>query len=167
MKMPFGYALHCDPVVSEYSDLVDLNRWPIRTHPEASLYTASTAQCVQLEEQLVAENIARTLCTCVDFPRLTRQVYEDGSRVFIEMGAGSNCSRWVDETLKGKPHLSISMNRNGQEDSVTIMRSLARLLSHRVPMNLTPLFSTSELVANLDQSMYLDLALKSNLSVRR
>ena len=64
----------------------------------------------------IADKMAHMLTSPLDFPRLVHQVYADGARVFIEAGAGGNCARWIDESLKGSPHLALSMNRRGTDD---------------------------------------------------
>ena len=44
------------------------------------------------------------------------------------------------KSLKGKPHLAVSINRKGADDFTSIVRLLARLASHQVPMDLSPLY---------------------------
>ena len=65
--------------------------------------------------------------------------FEDGARIFIELGAGSNCARWVDESLKDKPHAAFSINRKGLDDHAAVLQLLAKLISHQVPMDLSAL----------------------------
>jgi PfaB family protein len=93
-----------------------------------------------LESSEIAERISTMLCSCLDFPSLVRQVYADGARVFIELGANANCSKWIEETLKGSPYAAVAINRRGADDYSSILRMLARLVSHRVPLDLTPLY---------------------------
>ena len=89
---------------------------------------------------MIAEKVASMLISCLDFPTLVRQVYADGARVFIELGANANCSRWIEDTLKGSPFVSVAINRKGADDYTSILRMLARLVSHRVPLDLSPLY---------------------------
>ncbi len=67
-------------------------------------------------------------------------MYADGARIFIELGAGSNCAKWIEETLRGQPMLSISANRKGIDDASAILRVLARLVSHGVNVNLRAIY---------------------------
>jgi acyl transferase domain-containing protein len=62
--------------------------------------------------------------------------------VLIELGANANCSKWIDETLKGSPYAAVAINRRGADDHSSILRMLARLVSHRVPLDLSPLYPT-------------------------
>jgi PfaB family protein len=140
LKAPFSYALHCEPVQSEYRMFVDLFTWPVSSSPVQKLYSAASYSPIQIDQGYIAASISRTLCSRLDFPRLINRVYQDGARCFIELGAGSNCSKWIDETLKGVPHLSLGINRKGLDDYSSLLRVLARLVSHKFDVNLKPLF---------------------------
>lgn len=139
LKAPFNYALHCEPMCSEYDALVELHNCHVNAVPDVALYSAADYAPLCLEQKIIARKIANTLCTCLDFPRLINSVYEDGARLFIELGAGSNCSKWIQQVLKGKPHTAMSINRHGVDDFTSIARVLARLCSHRVSVDLSPL----------------------------
>jgi PfaB family protein len=140
LQAPFQQSLHNPAMASEYNELVYLHDWPLNATPNVHLYSAAAYEPVRLERGELAQNIARTLCTPLDFPRLVERVYTDGARIFIETGAGSNCAKWVGETLKGRPHLAVSMDRKGVDDYSAVLRVVARLVSHRATINLMPLY---------------------------
>ncbi len=140
---PFDHVLHCDPVISEYDELTKLHSFPVSASSEVKLFSAAVDGSLELNSRFLAQSVARALCTCLDFPRLIHQVYADGARVFIETGAGSNCSRWIDETLKEKPHLSVAISRKGSDDFRAILRMLARLAVHQIPVDLKRLYRES------------------------
>lgn len=81
------------------------------------------------------------MCQQLDFPRLVHRVYEDGARIFIEAGSGNVCSRWIDKILENKEHMTVSLNRRGISDHTSIIRALAKLFSHQVSLDLSPLYS--------------------------
>lgn len=140
LQAPFEYALHCAPMRSEFAALADLHSYPVENDPGLRLYSAAQYAPLDLDQRVIAESMARMLTSPLDFPRLVRAAYVDGARVFIEAGAGANCARWIDETLKGEPHLALSMNRRGTDDYHTLVRMAARLFSHRVPLRLSALY---------------------------
>jgi PfaB family protein len=144
LQAPFNHALHNEAMRSEMQALVDLHRSPVVTIPQAKLFSAADYQPLDIEEQAVAHKIGHMLCSHLDFPRLVEQVYASGVRVFVELGAGSNCSKWVDECLQGKIHASIGINRRGVDDLTSIVRVLAKLCAHRTKVDLSPLFYGSE-----------------------
>lgn len=140
LQAPFNYALHCEAIRSEYPLLAELHHWPVHQQPEITLYSAADYQPLPIEQDRIADSIGRMLSTSLDFPRLIERVYQDGARLFVEVGAGSNCAKWIADTLKDRPHFAASINRQGSDDHSSILRLLARLSSQRVPLNLTPLY---------------------------
>jgi len=140
LEAPFNYALHCSAVESEFEALRELHYWPVQNQPGMTLYSAATNAPLSLDQENIARQIAYGLCHRLDFPRLVETAYDDGARIFIELGAGSNCTRWIDESLAGKPHMALSINRKGVDDHASILQMLARLITHGVPVNLTPIF---------------------------
>lgn len=155
LRAPFDYALHCDVMRSEYAELALLHSYPVENQVGLKMYSAANYGLLHLEQPEISHKLAHMLTTSLDFPRLVKKVYADGARVFIEVGAGSNCARWIDEILKtdlaGKlyPHLAVSMNRRGSDDYHTIVRVLARLFSHRVSVNMAPLYRRSNQTAEV------------------
>ncbi len=140
LQAPFNYALHCDAMRSEYDGLVFLHTWPVQSIPDVTLYSASGYAPAMITETALGQGIAKALVNPLDFPRLIHQVYSSGIKIFIEVGAGSNCTRWIDETLKDQPHAALSVNRRGADDQTSILRLLSRLISHQVKVDLSPLY---------------------------
>jgi acyl transferase domain-containing protein len=111
----------------------------VECESEVPIFSAAEYQPLRMESEPIAESFAKMLTSPVDFPRLVEQAYRGGSRVFIELGAGSNCAKWISAVLKDKPHLSVSINQVNVSDHQSILRMLARLISHHIPLNLEPL----------------------------
>ncbi len=144
ITLPFNLALHCEPVRSVYDELLQLNTLPIQNIPESTVYSAAEYGAIAIDSQTVGRSIAHVLSQQVDFPRLVNRVYEDGTRIFIEAGSGTMCSRWIGETLKQKEHLTVTFNRRGIDDHTSIIKGLAVLLSHRVDLDLSPLYANEK-----------------------
>ena len=112
LRAPFEHVLHCPPVRLEFDELVKLHDFATRPPVNGiRLYSAAEYAPVRYDRAFIARAIAETLCTHLDFPRLINQVYADGARLFVELGAGSNCSKWIDEisereTAPGRLHKS-------------------------------------------------------------
>ncbi|KAF3886061.1 MULTISPECIES: PfaB family protein [Nostocales] len=139
-RAPFNHAIHCEPMRSEYQEVVRVNTLPSRNIPGIAFYSSAEYEPVQLESHAIARSLAKGLCQPLDFPRLVNRVYEDGARIFIEAGSGNVCSRWIDKTLENKEHITIPLNRRGIDDHASIIRALGKLLSHQVSVDLSPLY---------------------------
>lgn len=142
--MPINHVIHCEPMQSEYNELVRINSLPVQKVSNTVFYSAAEYAPIALNSSSIGHKIARSLCQCLDFTKLVNRVYNDGCRIFIEVGVGSSCSRWIDETLKQKEHLTVSLNRRGVDAHTSIIKTLAKLFSHRVSLDLSPLYCLSQ-----------------------
>jgi hypothetical protein len=140
---PFDHVIHCQAMQSESQELENLYNLPARKIPGIKFYSAAEYQSIEIESQEIAHNIATGLCQQLDFPRLVNRVYADGAKIFIEAGAGGICSRWIDKNLGDQEHLTVSLNRRGTDDHSSLIKALAKLLSHQVKLNLAPLYDLS------------------------
>lgn len=141
MKAPFSVVIHTEAMMSEYGEFRDLHDLPVtQIQEDITFYSAADYAPVKLEQAVIANNISRMACKQIDFPRLIERAYADGARVFIELGPRSTCARWIDETLGDRDHIAVSIDQMGIDDRTAIVRMLAQLASHHVPMDLSPLY---------------------------
>jgi PfaB family protein len=145
-----NHVIHCEPMQSEYDELVKVNTLPTQANSATIFYSAAEYLPINIDSHLIGKNIAKALCQQLDFPRLVNHVYNDNIRIFIEVGVGSSCSRWISEILKDKEHLTVSLNRRGVDDHTSIIKALAKLFSHRIELDLSPLYSSSNTKINQD-----------------
>ncbi len=141
---PFKHVIHCEAMRSEHAQLAKLNTLPIRNVPNLKFYAAADCQPIRLDSQSIGHSVANTLCHQCDFPRLLHQAYQDGHKIFIEVGAGGICSRWINETLKSEEQITIALNKRGVDDFASILKALAKLLSHRVSLDLSVLYERNQ-----------------------
>lgn len=154
LSVSLGFVMHCEAMHSEYDELVNLNTYPVENIPrDIVFYSASEYAPIAIESRTTAHSTAKVLCKQVDFPRLVNQVYKDGARIFIELGAGNSCSRWIDKILNPKEHITVAFNRRGMDDHTSIIKALATLLSHRVSLDLSSLYSQSKEIFTPVKSM--------------
>jgi 3-hydroxymyristoyl/3-hydroxydecanoyl-(acyl carrier protein) dehydratase len=140
LRAPFKHVIHSPPVQLEYDRFVQLNLADVRNVPGIRFYSAASYAPIQLTSDTIAHSIARVFCQPFDFPRLVQQVYDDGARIFVELGPARNCSHWIDGILKGQDYCALSINKKGANDHASVVRVLAQLFSHRVALNLGPLY---------------------------
>ncbi len=140
--VPIKDVVHNELVRAEFEPLKKLHTMPVTLGSTMDFYTAANYQKTALDADTIGHNIATFYCQMVDFPRLINQVYNDGARIFIELGPQSSCTKWIGETLdaKGKAHLAVGTSRKGASDMLSLMRMAAKLSSHGVKMNLRRLF---------------------------
>jgi len=146
--VPMGFvpAIHSKPAAIEYDGIADLYSMPVNKNCDIKLYSSSCYLPVPIREKTIAYSIAKCFSEQVDFPRLVNKTYEDGARIFVEVGAGRICSTWIDKILQNKNHVVVPLNAKGTDDSLTFSRVLAKLVCHKVDVNLSPLFLDNELL---------------------
>ncbi|MFV9504054.1 MAG: PfaB family protein [Oscillochloridaceae bacterium umkhey_bin13] len=154
-RAPFDSIMHCRPVEPELQALIDFHRFPVGGAPGLQMYTAAHYGPAEPTSEAIAHNIARAVCQPVDFPRLINRAYADGARIFLELGPGNSCTRWVSEnlTLAGKPHLALAVCRRGADEGLTLVQALARLVAHHVPLDLGPLIVPAPATATTGRTL--------------
>lgn len=121
-------------------ELIKLNTLPLSQTPKITFYSAANYQKIKHSSQEIAHSLTQTLIHQLDFPRLVERVYQDDYRIFIEVGVGSNCSRWIKDILQSKEHAVISLHRRGTNDFTSLVKAIAKLLSHHAQLDLSPLY---------------------------
>jgi PfaB family protein len=139
-----NHVIHCQPMVSEYQELVKINTFPVNCISETLFYSAADYNPISLESHCIAESIAQGLCKQLNFPELVNHIYNQNCKIFIEVGVGGNCSRWINKILSGKPHVAIPLNKRKTDDYTSIIKAIAQLLSHQVDVDLSILSKEPE-----------------------
>ncbi|MEH2075436.1 MAG: PfaB family protein [Nostoc sp.] len=149
---PFDHVIHCEAMRSQYEEIKKVNTLPSQNLPGIVFYSAADYQPIVLESDAIAHNIAKGLCQELDFPQLVNRVYGDGVKIFLEAGAGNVCSRWIDKILGNQEHITVSLNRRGMDDHAAMVKALAKLLSHQVNVDLSPLYNKPQGTANQNKA---------------
>jgi len=140
LPMPFKAAIHNPTLASSYDDFLDLYRNPTIRNPDIRFYSAAEYQELELTEDNLSRKMTAMTIHRLDFPRLVNRVYDDGARIFIEVGPQKTCSRWIGTILAGKPHAAIPINKKYQSDTVGILKVLSLLVSHGVQLDLDAIY---------------------------
>ncbi|MCZ6783331.1 MAG: beta-ketoacyl synthase N-terminal-like domain-containing protein, partial [Proteobacteria bacterium] len=133
-------TVHCavaEPVAREYHDF---HLFPTTTPAGMRFYSSAAGDVYEVTRESAADSILEQALRGFDFPRLIERAYENGVRVFLEMGPGSSCSRMVSRILEGRPHVAQSALSAQQGDVSSLLRLLGRLIAERVAVDLQPLY---------------------------
>jgi acyl transferase domain-containing protein/phosphopantetheinyl transferase len=139
-KLPFGRAYHT-PWFEVFSK-------PLRTHfdhlsigkPQVDLYSCVTTERYPDDADQIRQLAAVQWASTVRFRETTEAMYRDGVRIFVEIGPKSNLSGFVDDVLRGKPHIAIPSNVQHRSGILQLHHMLGQLIAHGVNPNLTPLY---------------------------
>lgn len=133
-------TVHCavaEPVAKEYREF---HLFPTTPPAGVRFYSAAAGDVYEVTRESAADSILEQAVTGFDFPRLIERAYEDGVRVFLEMGPGSSCTRMISRILEGRPHVAQAALSAHNGDVSSLLRLLGRLIAERVHVDLQPIY---------------------------
>ncbi len=118
----------------------ELHLFPTDPPPGVRFYSGAWKKSYDVTRDSAADSIVAQAIRSLDFPALIRRAYEDGARLFVELGPQASCTRMIDKILGAQPHLARSACVKNQDGTLTILRLLARLIAERAPADLNALY---------------------------
>lgn len=109
------------PVIRKFAD-----GW-IRRDPVCEVYSCATAEPLPSRLRKAREDVASRWTKPVRFGDTVRRMYEDGYRVFLEVGPRGLMSGAVDDALRGAEHAAIALNSIHRRGIPQIQHALAQL----------------------------------------
>lgn len=114
--------------------------------PIRFISAAQTAP-VTVDSHSIGRAIANTFCSPLDFSALIHNATEQGARLFVEVGADRQTSTLIDkishahasQSTANAATAAIACNAKGADAITSLLKCLAQLISHRVPLSLAPL----------------------------
>jgi acyl transferase domain-containing protein/3-hydroxymyristoyl/3-hydroxydecanoyl-(acyl carrier protein) dehydratase len=118
----------------------ELHLLPTAAPAGARFYSGAWGRAYEVSRESAADSITAQAARPLDFPRLVRQAYEDGARLFIELGPQASATRMIDKILGPLPHVARSACVRGADEVSTVLRLLGQLIAERVPVDLKALY---------------------------
>jgi 3-hydroxymyristoyl/3-hydroxydecanoyl-(acyl carrier protein) dehydratase/malonyl CoA-acyl carrier protein transacylase len=137
-------TVHCEvatPVQGPYRDLHLFNTTP----PEGvTFYSGVLGRAYVVNRDSAADSIVGQALQFFDYTQVINSAYEDGVRLFIEMGPGASCTRMIDQILADRPHLAQAICIKGQDCVANVLHTIARLIAEQVPIDLGVLYNKGQ-----------------------
>jgi len=133
-RLGYNVACHC-PEMKGYSD-----EWRRLHHrstspvPGVRFYTGATSTYYEPTADRAADALLGMATRTLDFPRMVKNAWNDGVRVFLEHGPRDSCTRWVHQALGDKEHIAIPMDRGGRSSLIQVTHAMAQLVAAGVPV---------------------------------
>ncbi len=141
VQSPYNHVIHCPPAEREYDTLFAINQMAISKPPSIRFYFDEHGAQKSLTTQSAAKRITDVTTQQVSFPALVQSAYNDGSRIFVELGPRSACTWWIRDILKEQEFLAIGVNRRSKDDRTGLVLALAQLVSHGVSADISSLYT--------------------------
>ncbi|MBP5511354.1 MAG: polyketide synthase dehydratase domain-containing protein [Kiritimatiellae bacterium] len=111
----------------------------IRYAPNIPIYSCATCEPLPDAPHAINRLIVDQWTEAIHLDWTVNRMYEDGFRFFVEIGARGNMVTAISETLKGKLHQAVAVNRIHRSGLNQLHHALAILAAQGVPVDLTPL----------------------------
>ncbi len=143
--LPFSSpsTVHCSVLREVQDAYVALHQLPTTAPDGIDFYSSATGERYELNRDAAAEAILAQAVSTVDFPRVIRQAYRDGVRLFLEIGPGNSCTRMIEEILTSEEHWSGAVCPATSDPIGQFVSILAQLIAHGVPIDLSPWFTNA------------------------
>lgn len=115
-----------------------LAHW-VRHAPKIPVYSCATATRLAAQPRTIQRLMADQWTSPILFDDTIRQMYEDGFRIFIELGARGNMTNAIDEILKNQAHQAVAVNRIHRSGLTQLQHALGMLAAQGVQLDLTML----------------------------
>ena len=144
-------AMHTPPSQSQHNAIQEFYTLGLKANAcESQVRFISAAQqsAVSIDSQSIAKSIADTFCAPLNFTALINTAYHQGARLFVEVGADRQTSTLIDKIGRQlelgadgaqEQVLAMACNAKGSDTITSLLKCLAQLISHRVPLSLAPL----------------------------
>lgn len=138
--LPGVSTVHCEVALQVEKPYRDLHLFKTIRPEGIRFYSCASGRPYEVNRENAADSILEQALNRIDFPKVIRSAYEDGVRIFLEMGPGNSCTRMIGEILENRPHTAVSACFSGRHEVSSILNLIGQLIAERVPVALTPLY---------------------------
>ncbi len=135
-------TVHCEVARAVEDSYRKLHLFDVRPPRGVDFYSCAFGKKYPLTTTNAADAILAQALDSIDYPQVVERLYDDGARTFIEVGPGSSCTRMISSILGDRPHMARAVCVSGQDATVQLLRLLGQCLAERIPVDLSPLYST-------------------------
>ncbi|HMO58144.1 MAG TPA: hypothetical protein PKC19_12345, partial [Roseiflexaceae bacterium] len=132
-RAPFDHVIHAPPARPYFAELAAFHTLPTGHVAGINFFSTSRAAPLPIEQGALAASMAHATVEQFNFAELVQRVYHSGARIFVELGPGAACTRWIDATLGDQPHAAIALDERG-DGHTGLVRALARMIAYGVPI---------------------------------
>ncbi len=133
-------TVHCDALTPVEQKYRGLHLFPTTPPDGMDYYGCHLAKTYPVTPESAADSITAQALSGFDFPAVVGQAWEDGVRIFLEMGPHATCTRMIDRILRDRSHLALSANFRGEDEYLSLLKFLGNLVAAQIPVSLDALY---------------------------
>ena len=141
-------TVHCEvakPVEKAYRDLHIFETTPPKG---VTFYSGIRGGAYEVTQDSAADSILDQALAPFDYTKVINNAYQDGVRLFVEMGPGNSCARMIGQILEGKQHYAKAICVKGQNSVDNTLQTIARLYVEGVDVDFSVLGLELENISN-------------------
>jgi acyl transferase domain-containing protein/phosphopantetheinyl transferase len=108
--------------------------------PKIEMYSCATARPYPIEPEKIRALAVQQWTKPVKFQQTIKAMYDAGIRVFIEVGPRGSVTAFINDILRGKPHLAVPANVTRRSGIMQMNHALGLLAAHGASMRLDYLY---------------------------
>ena len=140
-----------------------LSHW-VRHVPKIPVYSCATAERLPSQPRNILHLTADQWTAPIRFDATIQRMFEDGFRIFIELGARGNMTNAIGDILKNQPHQAVAVNRIHRSGLVQLHHALGTLAAQGVQLDLTMLHRhRRQRVLDFDKPMSVSVRTESDM----
>ncbi|HXC05704.1 MAG TPA: beta-ketoacyl synthase N-terminal-like domain-containing protein [Bacteroidia bacterium] len=139
MPLHHDIAIHCLPVTPYEKPWRKLHTRKVNQVSGIRFYSNYLDGVYEPTTARVADALTGQALQHIDFPKIVNKAWNDGVRIFVEHGPRNSLNLAIQDILKGKNFLCVSMDRFGQSGVAEAFRAAAELWCAGVAVNLEAL----------------------------
>ena len=133
-------TVHCDAAQPAAEAYRELHVFPATPPSGIRFYSCAKTAAYDVTSRSAADSILSQALQGFDFPATIERAYDDGVRIFLEMGPHASCTRMIARILGKKPYLAVSTSLKGENEYASIIKFLGTLFAENIPVNLDALY---------------------------
>ncbi|AKU92026.1 beta-ketoacyl synthase N-terminal-like domain-containing protein [Vulgatibacter incomptus] len=133
-------TVHCgvvEPVAAAYRRL---HVQPTTAPPGVRFYSGAWAKAYEPTDERAADSILANALHGFDFPAVIEKAWEDGVRIFVELGPQGSCTRMIGRILAGREHLAVAACQRDRDPASTMLGAVARMIESGIHVDLERLY---------------------------
>ena len=143
LPLPGVTVAHCEVVKQVEKRYRDFHLFNVTPQEGIEFYSCGWEKTYNVTTDSAADAILNQCVHTLEFPNVINLAYNNGIRMFIEIGPGNSSSRMIKRILGEKPHFAGSACFQGKGEISQVLRVLAKLIAERVPVNLEYFYGKS------------------------
>jgi acyl transferase domain-containing protein/3-hydroxymyristoyl/3-hydroxydecanoyl-(acyl carrier protein) dehydratase len=108
-----------------------------------TFYSGAWGTAYEPTADRAADSVTDNALRGFDFPAVVQRAWDDGIRIFVEVGPQGSCTRMIGRILEGRPHLAVSACQRGQDGYHALLVATARIAEAGGGVDLDALYGES------------------------